>query len=259
MWHSNNKGLRVNWSSVSLFSICCAQFTFLLLLTVRILLPSTKLRRLNTWAYFYHSPCIICERNLSCYEKLFRNLLTAVFYSLISEVKILSNHLSIFLRHSSVCRSRRMLFILHVNHFHFFFSRKTLFKKIYRPFMEMRWQINGEPLAKIKLFFYIDRHKLAGYFCHIDFTHHICAVVVHVHFRCLSFIRLSCIYNFSRQCHNRARTAKHNKKVWKRNIDEIYDFEPNPIMQRNAITICIAFTLHLLVSQWQCSLQIRPY
>lgn len=48
--------------------------------------------------------------------------------------------------------------------------------------MEMRWQINGKPLAKIKLFFYIDRHKLAGYFCHIDFTHHICAVVVHVFF-----------------------------------------------------------------------------
>lgn len=91
--------------------------------------------------------------------------------------------------------------------------------------------INGMPLVKIKLFclfFWVSYAKT-------DFTHH---------FVCIAFAT------------DHIEFCRDNKKVWKRNIDEIYDFELNPIMQYRNYTLT---EVHLLVPQWQCSLQIRAY
>lgn len=118
--------------------------------------------------------------------------------------------------------------------------------------MEMRLYRSIECRLRKLIFFFI----ITGKKSMLDFTHQCvfcccsvrCVFFLHHVFICLIW---SCCLHA-----NKAATATTNrKKVWKRNIDEIYDFKVKPIiMQQHHNYTCIALKMHLTAM----TLQLQP-
>lgn len=86
-------------------------------------------------------------------------------------------------------------------------------------FMEIISKINGQPLQKL------------NYFSSSDIDATISLIIISIFLN--SFLH-DLIISVGFGTDNAAPTPK---KVWKRNIDEIYDFKPNPIMQCRNYTL----------------------
>lgn len=123
--------------------------------------------------------------------------------------------------------------ILHVNHFHFFVIilsiwEKTLLK-MYRQFMEMSVKDQWNAALKIKLFFFfLSRFCLCAEMLYATIESQAISLIIVVSHALILF---NFVLGHSYSGGSNWVQHKECKKVWKRNIDEIYDFEQNPIMQ----------------------------
>lgn len=111
---------------------------------------------------------------------------------------------------------------------------KDFVQKIYRQFMEMSGKDQWNAALKIKLFVFFPVQSLPlcrNVVCNgrqpSDFTHQ---RLFRLHWSwpiwCWAAATAAIVAAATIECPHKQR-----KKVWKRNIDEIYDFEQNPIMQ----------------------------